>query len=173
MAINQDNGQNGNGGISHQNGMQGNGRMNGDSTWEVQGRMMGEGASWPSQQMARLGQTSRMSQGGDENGGSGDSSEQIRMMKQRKRAAHKAKSEMYQRKQNEAIDKLARLTRQNVTDEKESVKKALAYALKNGTPTEAAEAIMMVIDYCWGCCENEAEEAAKEAARSVEEEDMD
>lgn len=116
--------------------------------------------------------TSRMQ--GEESEGANGASKQIRKMKERKRAAHKAKREKYESTKRDAVDDLVRLSGgMKVSGDKESLKKALSYIMRNRSYDDAAEAIIAAIDCRWGCCEKEGEDAAREAARSVEEEDMD
>ena len=138
--------QNGMGGMNHTREMQGNG---------ISPMMM-----------------SRMQ--GEESEGANGASKQIRKMKERKRAAHKAKREKYESTKREAVDDLVRLSGgMKVNGDKESLKKALSYIMRNRSYDDAAEAIIAAIDCRWGCCEKEGEDAAREAARSVEEEDVD
>lgn len=134
-------------------------------TWEMQGNMQGSGMSpMKSRQMRQ--------DGDDED--SGGASRQIKAMKERKRAAHKAKREKYESTKREAVDDLVRLSGgMKVNGDKESLKKTLSYIMRTRSYDDAAEAIIAAIDCRWGCCEKEGEDAAKEAARSVEEDDMD
>ena len=137
---------------------------NGMNTWEMQGNVQGNGMS-PMMM-------SRQMRQGDEEDGSGGASKQIRKMKERKRAAHKAKREQYEKAKKEACEDLTRISGgRKVTGDKESLKEVLADIMRKKTYEDAAEAIIAAIDCRWGCCEKEAEDAAREAARSVEEEE--
>lgn len=155
MAINQENMQNVENGNRSTSG-------NGMNTWEMRGNVQGNGMS--PMMMSRM--------QGDESEGANGASKQIRKMKERKRAAHKAKREKYESTKREAVDDLVRLSGgMKVNGDKESLKKALSYIMRNRSYDDAAEAIVAAIDCRWGCCEKEGEDAAREAARSVEDDD--
>ncbi len=142
--------------------------MNGSGvnrTWEMQGNVQGSGMP---PMVSR-----QMQPGGEENDSNG-ASKQIKAMKERKRAAHKAKREKYESTKREAGEDLTRLSGgMKVNGDKESLKKALSFIMRNRSYDDAAEAIIAAIDCRWGCCEKETEDVAREAARSVEEDDMD
>ena len=75
--------------------------------------------------------------------------------------------EYWKKVKSEALDAMRRLIGQDVDDTCEDMRKALAYTLDHGTPTEASQAVDYYGDYKWAVHETKAHEIASSTPMKV------